>query len=811
MTGAGRRARPGAEASSRMVWMGAAVFIFILVGALGWALNSRGDGQRAHDALSQALDLRAGAWRVVEATRAAEAAQRGYLLAGDDPYLAAYAQAEARALRQLDQLGAVAEDKEASLVAQLRARVQAKFAEMDRVIALRRDGLAPAATARATSGEGDRLMAQVAEQADIIVEGASRTIDARLEGESLEALRSRDSIVALLVLLAGAAAATLVLVARLLAVRRELVERARADAARQEAIFDAALEGIVRFSPEAMIVGANPAALQMFGYRSEELIGRPSELLLDPELAGSARQAAWREAAQRGGARVELTGRRKDGGLFDADMSLAQVEAADGRHYVAFIRDITQRREAERMKAEFVSTVSHELRTPLTSIAGSLGLLAGGAVGELGAQAQRLVGIAQANCQRLVRLINDVLDVDKLESGQIVYRSEAVDLAELADRAIESVRGYADPFGVEVRHLAGDALTTRGDPDRLIQILINLLSNAIRYSPRGQAVEVAMRRVGRYAQIAVRDRGPGVPEAYRERIFARFVQADASDARGKSGAGLGLYIARQIAHAHSGRLWHETPEDGGARFVLELPLDDAAEPQGPSRGVVLVSDDEATRAIVSALAGPAGAAVAERRPDQAPDPELDEGPGTSVVVIDAARQDDITAWIGWCRTRHARLVLMNPAGGCPEPGCLCLKKPLDAQDLNRLDEALRGRLPPGPPSLILHVEDDRDIREVVATALEGLAEVVSVEGLVEARALLARRQPDLAILDLDLRDGYGADLIDELTCPIIVFSAQDARFDQPAVTRVIVKSKSPLEGLVAAVRDQLDAGSEALS
>lgn len=165
------------------------------------------------------------------------------------------------------------------------------------------------------------------------------------------------------------------------------------------------------------------------------------------------------------------------------DVALGAMDLPTGRHLVAVVRDISERRRVEAMKDAFVSTVSHELRTPLTSIAGSLGLLAGGAAGELPEKASRLIGIAHSNSQRLVRLINDILDVEKLESGRQPMTMEVLDLRDVARRSVEGVQGYADQLGVVLSLGEGEPAPVRGDMDRLIQVVTNLLSNAAKFSP----------------------------------------------------------------------------------------------------------------------------------------------------------------------------------------------------------------------------------------------------------------------------------------------------------------------------------------
>jgi CheY-like chemotaxis protein len=240
--------------------------------------------------------------------------------------------------------------------------------------------------------------------------------------------------------------------------------------------------------------------------------------------------------------------------------------------FVVFVRDISARKRNERLKDEFVATVSHELRTPLTSIAGSLGLLVGGAAGNLSASAARLLQIAYSNSQRLVRLINDILDIERIESGKATFDVRPVELRSLVEQAIEANRGFADGFGVSLRlDPQSVSAIVQGDADRIIQVITNLLSNAIKFSPENGEVIIAIERRNGMARVSMRDHGPGIAEAFKPRVFEKFAQAAPSHVPGKQGSGLGLNIVKQIVEAHGGVVAFETPPDGGTVFYFDLP------------------------------------------------------------------------------------------------------------------------------------------------------------------------------------------------------------------------------------------------
>jgi PAS domain S-box-containing protein len=235
--------------------------------------------------------------------------------------------------------------------------------------------------------------------------------------------------------------------------------------------------------------------------------------------------------------------------------------------------DITERKEIERLKNEFIATVSHELRTPLTAIIGALGLLKELTAGKLPVDANTFVNMAQQNSERLAALINDILDIEKIESGQMEFRADAVAVAALVERAVTLNASYADKYGVrfEARRPLPDAIVT-GDEGRLLQALTNLMSNAAKFSPAGSAISLSATLRDGKVRIAVTDRGPGVPEAFRGRIFQKFAQADGSDTRSKGGTGLGLSISRAIIETMGGTMDFESVAGQGTTFYFELPL-----------------------------------------------------------------------------------------------------------------------------------------------------------------------------------------------------------------------------------------------
>jgi signal transduction histidine kinase len=264
---------------------------------------------------------------------------------------------------------------------------------------------------------------------------------------------------------------------------------------------------------------------------------------------------------------------RKDGSRLTVALTLSPMHGDQGEvvGFVGVATDITARKAMDRMKDEFISIVSHELRTPLTGIRGSLGLLAGGVLGPVSPQAQRMLDIAVSNTDRLIRLVSDMLDLERMQSNRAELQKVRCDLGDLLQQATDVMRPQAERAGVglDVDPLA---VSVQVDPDRVVQVLTNLLSNAIKFSSAGTRVCVSAEPVGGgRVRVDVRDQGRGIPAEQLEHIFERFRQVDASDSRAKGGSGLGLAICRMIVEQHGGRIWAQSTPGQGSTLSFELP------------------------------------------------------------------------------------------------------------------------------------------------------------------------------------------------------------------------------------------------
>jgi len=358
--------------------------------------------------------------------------------------------------------------------------------------------------------------------------------------------------------------------------RRQQERGLRASEAKLRSLIDNMLSGLITVDAGGVIESVNPAAERIFGYASGELAGKHLGILLPRSTARDLRGYLERVVKESLGRVMEWPARRKNGDLFTLGLSIFQFGPAAGKLYAGIMRDLSDRREVERLKNEFVSSVSHELRTPLTSIHGSLGLLAAGAMGELPAEAHELIAIAARNCLRLIGLINDLLDLDKMANGEMEMAKAPVLLAAVLRRSFESVQGFAAASGITIEMTAGESAQVLGDHDRLVQVAVNLLSNAIKFSPRGGTVQVWTEETPGGVEVKVRDRGRGIPHELQEAVFERFKQVQSSDARDQGGTGLGLAICKAIVEGHQGAIGVESAAGAGSTFWFRLPALPAA-------------------------------------------------------------------------------------------------------------------------------------------------------------------------------------------------------------------------------------------
>jgi PAS domain S-box-containing protein len=611
----------------------------------------------------------------------------------------------------------------------------------------------------------------------------------------------------------------------------KLSETAHRDqATRLSAILDGVVDAIVTINESGSIESWSRGAERLFGYTAAEVLRRNVRMLM-PDPHSSAHDGYIRHYVQTGerriiGQRREVEALHKDGRRIPVDVGISEMRIGSRRLFIGVIRDLSSREEIEQLKTGFVSTVSHELRTPLTSISGSLGLLAGGIAGELPAKAARLIDIAKLNCERLIRLINDILDLERAESGRLELRLAAQRLKPIVRQAIEANRAYAQTFGATLELAAdSDDASVLVDRDRVIQVLTNILSNAAKFSPRGAAVELAIRTEFDTVRVSVRDHGPGIAPEFQSRIFQRFAQADSSDSRAKGGTGLGLSIAKTIMERLGGGIRFESAPGQGTTFYITLPARQeiskpvrASEDRVGAPAVLLCEDDpDLARAVADVLESAgmrvsavpsvrqAKIAVAQARYDVAlVDLHLADADGLELVrdlrTRDATRALPVIVMTAKDRTSadSERLSMLQLADW--------LQKPIDP---SRLLDAIHNVLLelPDRRARILHVEDDESLTQLVEELLSDEAEVVRAHSLARARAFIETERFDLVILDVVLGDGSGLDLLPMLNeagdeaPPIILYSATEpSRELAERVQAALVKSRDSVEHLLATVR-----------
>ena len=578
-------------------------------------------------------------------------------------------------------------------------------------------------------------------------------------------------------------------------------ERGRAEELyrQQETLLDSVADGICGVDRNGQVSFANPAAARLLGAAAASLTGKAVHELLHGAAAPGRKcgedcplqHATAYHMATAG----EGTIFRADGSSFLAEYFLTPI-LDPGRFSgsVLSFRDISQRYALDRLKDEFISTVSHELRTPLTSIRGALGLLSSGILGQVNDKAANLLRIALNNSDRLVRLINDILDLERIQSGREPLAFQPVQLAEIVRQAIDGMQPVAEAAGVLLIHDA-TVVEVAADPDRLLQVLTNLLSNAIKFSPANSTVSVMLHPGVEGVTLSVIDQGRGIPANKLEAIFGRFQQVDASDSRQKGGSGLGLAICRTIVLQHSGRIWAERNPVRGSTFRAFLPYQPAviAAPQDIvdgelGRGTLLLADSHAdTRPLIAAKLSRHGYRVLEAATVKETLAAAHEG--VQAILLDTSL-DGMNGWEILPLLRRldpdARTpVVLLSVGSLQNPQELpvdaegWVTRPLDEDAL--LSELARVLGSAGEKIRILIVEDDVDLAHVIGGVFShDSIEVQLAHTRQSALDACFAFQPHLLVLDIGLPDGDGFNLVDWLrqneglaSLPLVVYSGRE--------------------------------------
>ncbi len=546
---------------------------------------------------------------------------------------------------------------------------------------------------------------------------------------------------------------------------------------------------------------------------------------------------------------LALVRERRASGQLRAEVDRLTREAVQSK------TDLRQRAELDTVKDEFISTVSHELRTPLTSIRGALGLLSAGLMGKVDDRAANLLRIASSNTDRLVRLINDILDLERMDSGNAPIRLRPCSLRELVLQSVETMNAMAQEANITLEtssaHHAGTVIF-EGDLDRLQQVLTNLLSNAIKFSPMDSRIRVETSTSLTDLTVRIEDHGRGVPGDKLETIFGRFHQVEASDSRQKGGTGLGLAICRSIVHQHGGEIWAERndarmPGSPGTTFTVRLPRNPATDIQPSTeisgQGAILVVDDDPTvrhvvaehirhqgYKVIEADSGQAALQTAERQHIEAILLDLYMPGLTGWETIEALRSNPATASIpvvvlsvlSPATMNSSRAPLIGKAQGW-------VQKPFNPTIL--LAELGRVLHRGTGPARILLVEDDADLATVVLSSFqddigESRLRIDHAPSLNEAVRSCETHPPELLVLDLNLPDGSGFALVNWLrrqpnlrTLPLVVYSGREVSPDEMeqlrlGPTQFLTKARvqpKEIENLVLAMVNHLHAPSAEIS
>lgn len=551
-------------------------------------------------------------------------------------------------------------------------------------------------------------------------------------------------------------------------------------------------DAYVQFDGDGRVTEWNAQAEATFGRTRAEALGRPlSSLVL---VAGTRelfeRRVGLCDESGEGlspHGRFELSMVHSSGHEIPVEVTAWAIRTGDATVFNCFIRDISERQAAERAKDEFLSVVGHELRTPLTSIHGALGLLRAGLLGELNDRGQQMVGIAAHNTDRLVRLINDILDIERLNSGKVLLERQECDIAALGQRSVEAMRPMAEAAGVRLE-IDAQAGTAWVDSDRIEQTLTNLLSNAIKFSPAGAAVWLVARTGGDELEVQVRDQGRGIPTEHLELVFDRFQQVDGSDAREKGGTGLGLAICRTIVQQHGGRIWAESGSGGGAVLTLRLPVippyDGPVTEGGPT--VLICGNDASRRDTVAAMLTPHGYATINV-PSAAGLLEAAITHRPALILLEL-RMPTMDGWQAAAElrdqreTRNIPMVFLSLDGDEETTGHRAAAGPDNPIGPDGLFDAIEGAIGSraAGPTLLL-VEDDEGLAQVLTERFRCLGiEVHHAPTAQRALAMCAHIVPDLLILDLLLPDQDGYAVVAQLRrdarlrgMPLAVYTACD--------------------------------------
>ncbi|MDH5546263.1 MAG: response regulator [Gammaproteobacteria bacterium] len=607
---------------------------------------------------------------------------------------------------------------------------------------------------------------------------------------------------------------------------------------RLQAVLDNVVDGIITINKRGIIQSFNSAAEVVFGYNASEAIGKNVKFLMpkrySDEHDGYITDYLTTREKKVIGLTRELTGQRKDGTIFPLELAVNELRISGEVIFTGIVRDISERKRIESMKNEFISTVSHELRTPLTSIRGSLDILNSGTAGNLPDLAAEMARIASNNTERLLLLINDILDIQKIESGKMAFKFQNVELMPLLDQVIQENEAYGKQFGVNfVIKQRLEAVRIYVDRDRLFQVFANLLSNAAKFSPEGDTVEISVARHHHDTlRVTVSDHGPGIPLEFQSRLFEKFTQQDSTDVRRKGGTGLGLNISKTIMEKLGGKIDFFSRQGVGTSFYIELPeligVVSSQPENKPYRRVpdhqpciLIVEDDPDVAALLKRMLAERGFntliaydaqqayEILQRNPKQFRAITLDlilpgqDGISFLEKLRTEASTQQIPVVVVSVKADEARRELNGSAIGVVD----WLQKPIDQA---RLIKAVKQAAGPGGMPSVLHVEDEGDVHTIVKSVINDVCELTWVKTIASAREKLESTDFDLVLLDIGMPDGSGLDLIDIIERRVfpprvVIFSALDVSSEYAdKVNAVLLKSRTSSQQLADTIKELIE-------
>lgn len=596
------------------------------------------------------------------------------------------------------------------------------------------------------------------------------------------------------------------------------------DQARLTSIIDSSDDAILSSDLNGVIVTWNRGAEKLYGYKAKEAVGKSVELIYpNREQINSILEKIKQ------GHHIQnhnTTRTAKGGKVIPVSVAITPIRDKKGKiiGVSSITRDMTERNKVEKMKNEFLSIVSHELRTPLTSIRGSLGLLASEKICVLTGKAKRLIEIANNNCERLVRLINDILDIEKIEAGKMEFQFKLLDLNKLTQECIEANYQFAAKYNVNIEFFSSSQQMIRGDYDRLTQVITNLLSNAIRYSPQDEVVKIQIIDKGDMVRFSIIDHGPGIPTDFQDKIFGKFTQADSSPTRKISGTGLGLNISKSIIEKHGGTISFISKPGQGATFYFDLPkqlpAENRAEETEKKNEKILICDpnfDSAYHLKNLFLRKKIEADIANTVKQAK---MMIKENNYSLITVDLLLPDeDGISFIKDLRhdtkSHDIPIIVLTSEKEKNElkiEGFHVInwfEKPINEEKSAKIIDYINKNFP-HKISNILSIEDDNDVTQLIALLLQGKARVWNANSLQQAKKLLQDQEFDLVILDLNLPDGTGTELLPCINIktkefiPIIVFSIDelDQKYSH-LVKQALLKSKVTNEQLFHAIESAM--------